>query len=132
MPAPTEEEMRAGFHSATASVEVEKSAASGKKPTADPKPNGGTQQLRSIVDRIVRLEEEKAGLSADIKEIYGEAKSSGWAKKAVRIVVKREMEDSEQRAAREAVEMEADLMLSALGDFASSPLGEAAVGRAKH
>ena len=46
--------------------------------------------------------------------------------------MKREMEDSEARAAREAVEMEAELMITALGDFASSPLGEAAVGRSKH
>ncbi len=133
--APTEEEMLRGFHSETAHIEGGKKsepAAAKLKKDDVPKPQGTASQLRSVVDRIVRLEEEKSGLSADIKEIYEEAKSAGWTKKAVRIVVKREMEDSEQRASREAVENEAELMLSALGELASTPLGEAAIGRRKH
>ena len=88
MAAPTEEQMLKGFRKTTESVEVTKEKPN-EKPEDSAKPNGGAQQLRSLVDRIVRLEEEKAGLAADIKEIYEESKSAGWAKKAVRIVVKR-------------------------------------------
>jgi hypothetical protein len=42
------------------------------------------------------------------------------------------MEDGEQRAAREAAEDEAEAIMAALGDFASSPLGESATGRGRH
>lgn len=84
--------------------------------------NTGDARLRSIVDRIVRLEDEKAGLAADIKEVYQEAKSAGFDIKALRLVVRDEREDEEARAERERVQAEADLMLAAIG-----PLGAAAV-----
>lgn len=120
---PTADEMMEGMHKA---ISGSKGAASTKpaKPTLEA--TDEKKRLRSVIDRIVRLEEEKKGLGADIKEIYEEAKSAGSSKKSIRIVVKREMEDSEQRASREAAEEEAELILAALGDFASSPLGEAA------
>lgn len=87
--------------------------------------------MRSLVDRIVRLEEEKAETSASIKEVYSEAKAKGYSTKAMRVVVKREMEDADQRDAREAVEREVELMIAALGDLASTPLGEAAARRVR-
>lgn len=90
---------------------------------------GGTtvERLRSIVERIERLEEERKALGSDIKDIYTEAKSAGHDVKAVRIAVKRQMETEEKRKAREAVETEAELIIAALGAFADSPLGAAAV-----
>lgn len=95
----------------------------------DPQTQDSNNQVRSYVDRIVRLEEEKRETAKAIKDVYDEAKSAGFAPKAIRIVVKREMETADQRAAREAVEAEADLIIAALGAFVDSPLGQAAVAR---
>lgn len=89
------------------------------------------KDMRNLVDRIVRLEEEKAETQSAIKDIYAEAKSKGYSTKAMRVVVKREMEDADQRDAREATEREVELMIAALGDLASTPLGEAATGGAR-
>jgi uncharacterized protein (UPF0335 family) len=45
-------------------------------------------RLRSIVERIERLEEEKKALSADIKDVYSEAKSAGFDVKVLRAVIR--------------------------------------------
>lgn len=50
-------------------------------------------QLRSIVERIERLHEEKRTIEDDIKSIYAEAASAGFDKKAMREVVKRRAKD---------------------------------------
>ena len=51
-------------------------------------------QLASYVERIERLEEEKANLMADIKEVYGEAKALGYDVKILRQIIRlRKMED---------------------------------------
>ena len=53
-------------------------------------------QLKSIVERIEHLEEEKADLMADIKEVFKEAKSSGYDAKIIKEVLKlRKMGDDE-------------------------------------
>ena len=44
------------------------------------------ERLRTIIERIERLEEEKAALSADIREVFAEAKSSGFDTKAIRAI----------------------------------------------
>ena len=69
-------------------------------------------QLRSIVERIERLEEEKAALSEDIKEVYAEAKGNGFDTKTLRTVVRLRKQDSSERAEAEAL---LDLYLNALG-----------------
>lgn len=84
-------------------------------------------QLRSIVERIERLESEKQALAEDIREIYSEAKSNGYDPKTIRAVVKLRKQDASERQEAEAL---LDLYLSALGMLADTPLGEAAVGRA--
>lgn len=122
--APTEDEMLAGFRKTVSEIEAAKNQA-----PHGPDTEGEKKHLRSIVDRIVRLEEEKAVLSSDIKDIYVEAKSVGYTKKAVRIIVMEEMEDAEALAAREAVETEVKLIRKALGDYASSPLGNYAASK---
>lgn len=54
-------------------------------------------QLRSIIERIERLEEEKTALAADIRDIYAEAKGNGFDAKTIRQVVKlRKMEVNER------------------------------------
>jgi len=69
-------------------------------------------QLRSIIERIERLEEDKNGIAGDIREIYAEAKGNGFDTKALRQIVKlRKMEVSE----RHEQEMVLDTYMRALG-----------------
>jgi uncharacterized protein (UPF0335 family) len=56
-----------------------------------------TQRLRSFIQRIERLEEEKKALTADITEIYAEAKSGGWDPKIMKKVVRLRKMDKAQR-----------------------------------
>jgi uncharacterized protein (UPF0335 family) len=57
--------------------------------TSDEKPtNVAGDRLRSIVDRIERLEEERKALGSDIKDIYGEAKSAGFDVKVLRQLIR--------------------------------------------
>ena len=69
-------------------------------------------QLKSIVERIERLEEEKQALADDIKEVYAEAKGNGFDTKVLRTVIRLRKQDSNERAEQEAV---LDLYLHALG-----------------
>ena len=58
--------------------------------------DGGALRLRGIVDRIERLNEERKALGADIKDIYQEAKSSGFDVKALRELIRfRKMRQAE-------------------------------------
>ncbi|RZF64505.1 DUF2312 domain-containing protein [Sphingomonas populi] len=55
--------------------------------------NISADQLRLLIERIERLEEEKRGISDDIKDVYGEAKSTGFDVKTIRTIVRlRKME----------------------------------------
>ncbi|WP_294302779.1 DUF2312 domain-containing protein [uncultured Sphingomonas sp.] len=55
--------------------------------------NVSAEQLRLFIERIERLEEEKRGITDDIKDVYGEAKSTGFDAKTMRVIVKlRKME----------------------------------------
>lgn len=55
-------------------------------------------QLKSLIMRIERLEEEKAALAADIREVYAEAKGNGFDPKAMRQIVRlRKMEEPKLR-----------------------------------
>ncbi len=57
--------------------------------TTDEKPtNIAGDRLRSIVDRIERLEEERKALASDIKDIYSEAKSAGFDIKVLRQLIR--------------------------------------------
>ena len=47
-----------------------------------------TDRLRSLIERIEKLEEEKKELSADIRDIYAESKSAGFDNKAIRAIIK--------------------------------------------
>ncbi len=64
---------------------------------------GAKDQLRSFVERIERLEEEKAALAGDIKDIYAQAKSTGFDTKALRTVVRLRKQDAAERRDHEAV-----------------------------
>jgi uncharacterized protein (UPF0335 family) len=69
-------------------------------------------QLKSLIERIERLEEEKAALAADIREVYAEAKGHGFDTKIIRQVLKIRKLDGADRQEQEAV---LELYLSALG-----------------
>jgi len=60
-------------------------------------------QLRSFVERIERLEEEKAALAGDIRELYAQAKSTGFDTKALRTVIRLRKQDASERRDQEAV-----------------------------
>lgn len=70
-------------------------------------------RLRSIIERIERLEEEKAALMNDIKEVYAEAKGDGYDVKTLRQVVRIRKMDRADRQEQEAL---LDLYLSAIGE----------------
>jgi uncharacterized protein (UPF0335 family) len=70
------------------------------------------EHLRSFIERIERLEEEKKALSDDIKEVYSEAKGTGFDTKVMRQVVRLRKMESADRQEQEAM---LDLYLSALG-----------------
>lgn len=65
--------------------------------------NSARDQLKTIVERIERLEEEKAALASDIKEVYAEAKGNGFDTKALRSVVRIRKQDMSERREAEAV-----------------------------
>ena len=69
-------------------------------------------RLRSFIERIERLEEEKAHLAEDIKEVYAEAKSQGFDVKTMRKIVSLRKKDPDDRAEEDAL---LDTYMSALG-----------------
>ena len=69
-------------------------------------------QLKAIVERIERLEEEKKEVADQIKEVYAEAKGNGFDAKILRKIVSLRKKPAEEREEEEAI---LDLYLSALG-----------------
>jgi uncharacterized protein (UPF0335 family) len=69
-------------------------------------------QLKSFIERIERLEEEKAGIAGDIKEIYAEAKGNGFDTKVIRKVISMRKKDYNERKEEEAI---LELYMQALG-----------------
>ncbi|MGE3146117.1 MAG: DUF2312 domain-containing protein [Pseudorhodoplanes sp.] len=69
-------------------------------------------QLRAIVERVEKLEEEKKAISDDIRDVFAEAKVNGFDTKALRQVVKLRKLDKNERAEQEAI---LDTYLVALG-----------------
>ena len=69
-------------------------------------------QLRAIIARIERLEEEKAALAADLREVYAEAKGNGFDVKALRTVIRLRKLDETKRREEELI---LDTYLHALG-----------------
>ena len=70
------------------------------------------ERLKSFIERVERLEEEKRALAADIKEVYSEAKSAGFDVKTIREIVKIRRMDEEDLDEREAL---LDTYMRALG-----------------
>ena len=71
-------------------------------------------RLKSIIERVERLEEDKAAVQADIKEVFAEAKGEGYDVKVLRKVIRKRKQDKAKRLEEEAIE---DLYMSALGEI---------------
>jgi uncharacterized protein (UPF0335 family) len=71
-------------------------------------------QLRTIIERIERLEEDKAAISNDLKEVFAEAKGNGFDVKIIRKVVRIRKQDRAKRQEEDAL---LDLYLSAIGEI---------------
>jgi uncharacterized protein (UPF0335 family) len=83
-------------------------------------------QLKSLVERIERLESEKAATAGDIKEVYAEAKANGFDTKILRKVISLRKKEA---AAREEEQSMLEVYMAALGMLADTPLGKAAIER---
>jgi uncharacterized protein (UPF0335 family) len=84
--------------------------------------HNSNDSIKRLVERIERLEAEKKNLAEDIREIYVEAKSQGYDPKVLRQVVKYRAAD---KAKREEMEALLQSYLEAMGDYISTPLGQA-------
>jgi uncharacterized protein (UPF0335 family) len=69
-------------------------------------------QLKSIIARVEKLEEEKSGISADIRDVFAEAKGNGFDVKAIRTIIKMRKMDAQEREEQETL---LDTYLHALG-----------------
>jgi uncharacterized protein (UPF0335 family) len=76
-------------------------------------------QLRSIIDRVEKLEEEKTGIGADIRDIFAEARGNGFDVKALRQILKLRKQDANERDEHEHI---LDTYLVALGMRAQGEL----------
>ena len=69
-------------------------------------------RLKSFIERIERLEEEKAALSSDVRDVYAEAKSSGFDVKILRQVIRlRKLDEPDRNEQEELI----DLYMRAIG-----------------
>ncbi|NDA45671.1 MAG: DUF2312 domain-containing protein [Alphaproteobacteria bacterium] len=71
------------------------------------------KHLRAFIERIERLEEEKRAIADDIKEVYAEAKGTGYDAKIMRKIISLRRQDRDKRREEEEI---LDLYLSALGE----------------
>jgi uncharacterized protein (UPF0335 family) len=60
-------------------------------------------QLKAIIERVERLEEEKKAISDDIRDVFAEAKVNGFDVKALRTIVKMRKQDTNERQEQEAI-----------------------------
>ncbi len=70
------------------------------------------EQLRSIIERIERMEEEKKTIAGDIKEIYAEAKANGFDTKILRMIISLRKKEAAEREEEQSM---LDLYMAALG-----------------
>jgi uncharacterized protein (UPF0335 family) len=69
-------------------------------------------QLKAFIERLERLEEEKAGIQGDIKDVFAELKGQGFDVKAVKALLKIRKQDHSERQEQEAI---LELYMHALG-----------------
>ncbi len=93
----------------------DEAAASRARQAADPDPDVGgiaADRLRSVIERVERLEEERKALADDIKDIFAEAKSAGFDVKVVRQIIRQRKQEPAEIEEQETL---LDLYRRALG-----------------
>ena len=65
--------------------------------------NSSEEQLRLLIERVERLEEEKKGVSEDIRDVYSEAKAVGFDPKIMRQIIRLRKMEADDRAEMEAI-----------------------------
>ncbi len=90
------------------------------------------QQVRSIVERIENLEEQKKAISDDIREVYAEAKSNGHCVKTLRKIIALRKKEEHQRLEEEALLVTYMQAMNMLPQLADLPLGKAAIAASGH
>ena len=86
--------------------------------------NLNSDWLKSIVERIEKLEDERKNLQADIKIIFAEAKSAGFDTKVLRMVIASRKKDQSEWEEQQAL---LETYMKVLGPLADTPLGKAAL-----
>ena len=84
-------------------------------------------QLKALVERIEKLEEERANLGEDVKSVFAEAKANGFDPKIIKKVLALRKKDASKIAEEQAL---LSVYMDALGMLADTPLGKAAIDRA--
>ena len=79
---------------------------------SEPIGHNSNEKLKSIIERINALEDQKRETSKDIAEVYLEAKGNGWNPKALRVIVRKQRQDAEKAAELKA---DVDAYMVALG-----------------
>ncbi len=98
-----------------------------RKKQAQPGHNSAAaDELRVYIERIERLESDKAEIAQDIKDVKAEAKSRGFDVKAIEKIVKERGETEKQRRRRKETEDLTDVYRAALGMLDGTPLGDSA------
>lgn len=74
-------------------------------PTHNKSPDGSiaADELRLLIERVERLEEERASIGADVRDVYGEAKARGYDAKTMRIIVRLRRMETHDRQQAEAL-----------------------------
>jgi uncharacterized protein (UPF0335 family) len=78
-------------------------AATAAKDEDQPSISFGRDQLKAFIERVERLEEEKKTIADDIRDVYAEAKGSGFDVKALRTIVRLRKQDADERREHETI-----------------------------
>ena len=92
-------------------------AARKEKDQEQPSTSFARDQLKAIIERVERLEEEKKAISDDIKDVFAEAKANGFDVKALRTIIRLRKQDADERAEEEAI---LETYMHALGMLAAA------------
>jgi uncharacterized protein (UPF0335 family) len=93
----------AGITPFSSSIGSTKMATSAAVRDDEPATKFAKDQLKSIIERIERLEEEKKAISDDIRDVYAESKGNGFDVKALRAIVRMRKQDPNERAEAETI-----------------------------
>ena len=87
-----------------------------KDDSESPKTRFAKDQLKAIVERIERLEEEKKAIADDVRDVYGEAKANGFDVKALRAVIRLRKQEPTERNEQQLI---LETYMNALGMLAA-------------